>query len=99
MDALLRQRYTPRAIGSRRSPRGVGRPSRPGSRTPENLMRAIMIWLGVVAVVGLVLLSGAARADDKKPDEKKKDEPKAEKIAPDKLPKKVADAIKGRFPK
>jgi uncharacterized membrane protein YkoI len=49
-------------------------------------MRGIMGRL-VVAVAGLVLLATAALADDKD-----------KKIAPDKLPQKVMDAIMGRFP-
>jgi uncharacterized membrane protein YkoI len=52
-------------------------------------MRRILGWSGVSAVAALVLLAAVAWAEDKKP----------EKIAPDKLPKAVMDAIKGRFPK
>ena len=52
-------------------------------------MRRILGWSGVSAVAALVLLAAVARAEDKKP----------EKIAPDKFPKAVMDAIKGRFPK
>jgi uncharacterized membrane protein YkoI len=41
-----------------------------------------------MAVAGVVMLATIAVADDEKP----------EKITPDKLPKKVADAVKARFP-
>jgi hypothetical protein len=51
-------------------------------------MRKTMISLGVCALAALALVATVALADDK-----------AEKIAPDKLPAKIADAIKGRFPK
>jgi len=51
-------------------------------------MRGLMGRLGVVAVAALVVVVARARAEDK-----------AEKVPPDKLPKAVMDAIKGRFPK
>jgi uncharacterized membrane protein YkoI len=46
----------------------------------------MMGWLAASAVAGLVLLA-AVRADEK-----------TEKISPDKLPQKVMDAVKTRFP-
>jgi Putative beta-lactamase-inhibitor-like, PepSY-like len=49
-------------------------------------VRGIMVWCAAIAVVGLVAF-GISVAEDK-----------AEKVAPDKLPKAVADAIKARFP-
>jgi uncharacterized membrane protein YkoI len=52
-------------------------------------MRAILGLAGVVVLASLVVLPAAARVDDKKP----------EKLALDKIPKKVMDAIKNRFPK
>src|SRR6516162_3631146 len=55
-------------------------------------MRAIFQFLCMSAVAGLITVSALAWADDKK-------EEKAEKIAPDKLPQKIKDAINGRFPK
>lgn len=62
-------------------------------------MRGIVALLGVGLVAGLVALGGVARADDKaKPAEKAKAADKPQKIAPDKLPAKVAAAINGRFP-
>jgi uncharacterized membrane protein YkoI len=57
-------------------------------------MRGIMSRLGMVAVAALVLLVAGGRADDKD-----KDKAKAEKVPLDKVPKKVMDAIKARFPK
>jgi uncharacterized membrane protein YkoI len=50
-------------------------------------MRGIVSGLGLCALAGLVMLATLARADDK-----------AEKIPVDKIPKKVMDAIKNRFP-
>ena len=50
-------------------------------------MRGFKGWMAGIAVVCLVALVGSVRAEDK-----------AEKIAPDKLPKKIKDAIQGRFP-
>src|SRR5438874_6249440 len=51
-------------------------------------MRAILSWVIVSAVAGFVMLGTLAWADEKK----------AEKISEDKLPKKVMDTIKDRFP-
>lgn len=51
-------------------------------------MRRIRSWVALSAAAGLVILAAAALADDKK----------TEKITPDKLPKKVMDAVKDRFP-
>ena len=51
-------------------------------------MRAILGLAGIVVVAGFVALPAVAGADDKK----------AEKLALDKIPKKVMDAIKNRFP-
>jgi uncharacterized membrane protein YkoI len=56
-------------------------------------MRGILGCVAAGAVVGLLLLAPAGRADDKKAGEKK-----AEKLTADKLPKKVMDAVKERFP-
>src|SRR5712691_4683173 len=53
----------------------------------ENIMRRNVGGLCLIAVVGLVVLATSALAADK-----------PEKIAPDKLPQKVMDAIKTRFP-
>ena len=51
-------------------------------------MRRLIGWFGASAVVlAMLMLATAARADDK-----------AQKIAPDKLPQKIKDAINGRFP-
>jgi Putative beta-lactamase-inhibitor-like, PepSY-like len=49
-------------------------------------MRSLTTWCAAIVVAGLIAF-GISVADDK-----------AEKIAPDKLPKAVADAIKARFP-
>jgi uncharacterized membrane protein YkoI len=54
-------------------------------------MRRIIGSLGVSAVLGLVLLTAVALAEDK-------EKAKEEKVAPDKLPTKVLDAVKERFP-
>ena len=51
-------------------------------------MRAILSWVIVSAVAGFVMLGTLAWADEKK----------AEKISEDKLPKKVMNTIKDRFP-
>jgi uncharacterized membrane protein YkoI len=53
----------------------------------EYVMRGFISLLSVVAAVGLFAMATTALADDK-----------AEKIAPDKLPQKIKDAIQGRFP-
>src|SRR5262245_36105167 len=53
----------------------------------ECVMRGFKGWMTGIAVVCLVALVASIRAEDK-----------AEKIAPDKLPKKIKDAIQGRFP-
>jgi uncharacterized membrane protein YkoI len=50
-------------------------------------MRGIMGWLCTSAVIGLVMLATGASAEEK-----------AEKIAPDKLPQKIKDALNARFP-
>jgi uncharacterized membrane protein YkoI len=50
-------------------------------------MRGIMGWLCTSAVIGLLMLATGASADEK-----------AEKIAPDKLPQKIKDALNARFP-
>jgi uncharacterized membrane protein YkoI len=59
-----------------------------GPEDQENVMRRLIGWLGASAVVvAMLVLATAARADDK-----------AQKIAPDKLPQKIKNAINGRFP-
>jgi len=50
-------------------------------------MRGILVSLSLTALSAIVFVAAVGLADDK-----------AEKIAPDKLPAKVADAIKARFP-
>jgi len=50
-------------------------------------MRGIMGFLNAMAVACLVTMATVALADDK-----------PEKIAPDKLPQKIKDAVQGRFP-
>jgi uncharacterized membrane protein YkoI len=67
----------------------------PGSRNvlhsqtgEENLMSGIRCGLALLIGTSVILLAALARADDKK----------SEKIAPDKLPKKIMDAVKTRFP-
>jgi uncharacterized membrane protein YkoI len=50
-------------------------------------MRGVLVCLGVSAVVGLAVLATDARAGDK-----------GGKVALDKVPKKVLDAVKARFP-
>ena len=50
-------------------------------------MRGIMGWLSTSAVICLVMTATSARADEK-----------AEKIEPDKLPAKIKNAVKARFP-
>lgn len=50
-------------------------------------MRGMIRWLSISAVVCLVLLAAGVLADEK-----------AEKITADKLPQKVKDSIKDRFP-
>ncbi len=50
-------------------------------------MRGMMGWLSLSAVVSLALLATTSLADEK-----------AGKIAPDKLPQKIKDSIKDRFP-
>jgi uncharacterized membrane protein YkoI len=57
----------------------------------------VKLIASLFAVVGL-MTGSASGAEDKKAEDKKAED-KAEKISPDKLPKKVADAIKARFPK
>jgi uncharacterized membrane protein YkoI len=52
-------------------------------------MRGLMGRLGVSALAGLVLLAAAARTDEKD---------KARKVPLGKVPKKVMDAVKARFP-
>jgi uncharacterized membrane protein YkoI len=59
-----------------------------GSNLQENGMRKLTVSLGVCGLAAFALVAAIALADDK-----------AEKIPPDKLPAKIADAIKGRFPK
>jgi uncharacterized membrane protein YkoI len=54
-------------------------------------MRKVMGWVGASAVVGLVMLATAVRADDKP-------QPKAQKLTADQLPKVIKDAVNGRFP-
>jgi uncharacterized membrane protein YkoI len=71
--------------------------SRRSSPNQENDMHRLISRLGVIALAAFVLLAGA-RADDKDKG-KDKDKPKAEKVPLDKIPKKVMDAIKARFPK
>src|SRR5947209_1975151 len=53
-----------------------------------------MVWLAG-GMLAMVLALGGAGAEEKKAEKK---EEKAEKIAPDKLPKAIKDAIAGRFP-
>jgi hypothetical protein len=50
-------------------------------------MRGIIRGVSAIALIGLVTLATAALADEK-----------SEKISPDKLPQKIKDSIKGRFP-
>ncbi len=50
-------------------------------------MRRIVTWLSVWAVGCLIMMVAGARADEK-----------AEKIEPDKLPPKIKEAVKARFP-
>jgi uncharacterized membrane protein YkoI len=57
------------------------------STTWEIDMRGPIWGLAIAALTGLFLTAAVSSAEDK-----------TEKIAPDKLPKKVADAIKARFP-
>jgi len=54
----------------------------------ETAMRAILGLAGIVVVAGFVALPAVAGTDDKK----------AEKLALDKIPKKIMHAIKNRFP-
>jgi uncharacterized membrane protein YkoI len=56
-------------------------------------MRRILGSLCASAVLGLVLTAAVALAEDKE-----KEKAKEEKIAPDKIPAKVLDAVKERFP-
>src|SRR5262249_33483733 len=53
----------------------------------ENRMRRIMGGFGVSAMAGLVLLATVVQADDK-----------VQKVPLDKVPQKVMDAVKNRFP-
>jgi uncharacterized membrane protein YkoI len=57
----------------------------PSSKKEENVMRGIIGWLGVSAVAGVAFLVTVARAEDKK-------------IPLDKVPQKIMDTIKTRFP-
>jgi uncharacterized membrane protein YkoI len=52
------------------------------------MMRGVIAGFGVSTGVGLILLAAVARADDKDP----------KKVPLDKVPKKVMDAMKARFP-
>ena len=53
----------------------------------ELIMRGIMGWLSTSAVMCLVMMATSALADEK-----------TEKIDPDKLPPKIKNAVKARFP-
>jgi uncharacterized membrane protein YkoI len=59
-------------------------------------MRGIMGWLGLSIMAALVLLTTLAQADDKNAKDSK--DKKDKKVALDKVPPKVMDAVKGRFP-
>ncbi len=54
----------------------------------EIAMSNARIWFTGIVVVGLIVVATSAGAEDEK----------AEKLSPDKLPKKVMDTIKKRFP-
>src|SRR5207248_1448342 len=81
----------------------AGRCRKLGARIQEGIMRRLIGWSGTVAVVGLLVLAVAAWGDDeKKADQKKGGEkkaaPAAEKIPLDKVPPKIMNAVKARFP-
>jgi uncharacterized membrane protein YkoI len=62
-------------------------------RDQEDVMRGIMGRLSASALVGFVLLATAVAADEKKTEKKEE-----EKLTLDKLPPKVQEVIKARFP-
>src|SRR5262245_37677734 len=88
---LNRRGYTPTRSGCD----GIPCPRRGQACCPllphqENTMRGFMGRFGVSAMAGLVLLAAVAGADEK--------EKAGKKVPLDKVPRKVMDAVKARFP-